>query len=229
MRKEPRGYRQITVVDVVAAAVAIADDQGVERLTMREVADALDVGTMSIYHYVRNKNDLRALMDDQVMGEMVVGGPLPEHWRDAVTLIARRMREVLLGHPWALTGMRSTSFSVNTLRRVEEYLAATARTPLPVGGRLDLIATVTDFVCGFVLKSDLEPGVETITDHRQLDEQLAAELGTGKYVHLSDLLGGTGTTAAVARAFADVQPPDIRFGHALDQLLIGIERSWSSR
>jgi AcrR family transcriptional regulator len=58
---------------------------------MRRVAAELGAGTMTLYHYVRTKDDLRALMDDAIMGELLIPtDELPAGWRAALTEIARR-------------------------------------------------------------------------------------------------------------------------------------------
>ena len=58
---------------------------------MRRVAEELGAGTMTLYHYVRTKDELLALMDDAIMGEMLIpADELPTDWRAAVTAIARR-------------------------------------------------------------------------------------------------------------------------------------------
>ena len=58
-------------------AFAIADSKGFEAVSMRKIAAKLGAGTMTIYHYVRTKDDLVALMDDALMGEVVA--ELREH------------------------------------------------------------------------------------------------------------------------------------------------------
>lgn len=212
---------------MIRAGIAIADRDGVERLTMREVADVLGVGTMSLYHYVRSKGELLALMDDHVMGEMLIDPPLPASWRAAVVRIARRSREVLLRHPWAVTGMHGSGLSENTLRRFEQSLAATARTSLSPGERLDLIATVTDYVCGFVLKSDLEPDTEAVPDGEAADAFLRSRLASGDYPHLSALTGGRDSLPALAHALSTTTNTSRRFEQGLAQLLDGMARQWS--
>ncbi len=64
---------------------------------MRRVAQALGAGTMTLYHYVRSKDELVTLMHDAVMGEVLVPeGELPSDWRAALghhrATLARRLR-----------------------------------------------------------------------------------------------------------------------------------------
>ena len=70
---------------------------------MRRVAESLGAGTMTLYHYVRNKDELVTLMIDAVMGEVLVpDGELPADWREAMSKIARRSRDAFRRHRWML-------------------------------------------------------------------------------------------------------------------------------
>src|SRR5215467_13563766 len=76
--------------EIARVAIVIADEEGFEAVSMRSVARALGSGTMTLYHYVRDKDDLVALMDDALMAEVLVpDDEFPEDWRDALTAIAR--------------------------------------------------------------------------------------------------------------------------------------------
>jgi AcrR family transcriptional regulator len=68
---------------------------------MRRVAAALGAGTMTLYHYVRNKRELAALMDEAMMAELVIQhDELADDWRDGLAQIARRSYATFLRHPW---------------------------------------------------------------------------------------------------------------------------------
>ena len=67
---------------------------------MRRLAAELGAGTMTLYHYVHSKDDLIALMEDAIMGELLVpDGQLPTDWRQALTAIAHRTRATFRRHP----------------------------------------------------------------------------------------------------------------------------------
>ena len=59
---------------IAAAAVQLADDEGLEAVSMRKVAAALGIGAASLYRYIESKDELYELMVDHVEGE---DGPLP--------------------------------------------------------------------------------------------------------------------------------------------------------
>ena len=66
---------------VIAAAVRLADAEGIDGLSMRRLARAVGAEAMSLYHHVPNKHDLLAAMLDRVLDEMTpaVAGPEPSH------------------------------------------------------------------------------------------------------------------------------------------------------
>jgi AcrR family transcriptional regulator len=87
---------------VLLAGMALADEGGIDGLTMRKLADELGVKAMSLYNHVANKDDLLDGMVDAVWGEIV----LPEadvDWKVKVRQLATSAHEALLRHPWAST------------------------------------------------------------------------------------------------------------------------------
>lgn len=85
---------------IVAAAVALADRTGVERLSMRALALGLGVEAMSLYNHVRNKDDLIDAMVEAVLAGIARPSPGAD-WRGALRARALSMRSVFLAHPWA--------------------------------------------------------------------------------------------------------------------------------
>jgi AcrR family transcriptional regulator len=118
---------------VVAAAIAIADDDGTDALSMRTLARELGVATMSLYRHVKSREDLVALMVDAAFAER----PLPrfarEGWRARLEAIARVQWDGYRRHPWlahALSMTRPTA-TKHGMRHTEAVLAALA--PLKLG------------------------------------------------------------------------------------------------
>jgi AcrR family transcriptional regulator len=98
-----QGKRGLTTELVVAAAVALADEDGLEAVSMARVADRLGFTTMSLYRHVAGKDELlRAMLDAGL------GMPPPEldepgdDWRAGLELWTRAVLAALLRHPWAL-------------------------------------------------------------------------------------------------------------------------------
>lgn len=106
--KDRPGRSGLTVQGIVDAAIAIADIEGIDGVSMRAVADRLGAGTMSLYTHVPGKPALIELMIDTVSGEVYAGTEQPADqggWRAAVWFIARRNWDWYLRHPWLLQVM----------------------------------------------------------------------------------------------------------------------------
>ena len=148
----------LSVPAIVAAAVVVADAEGVEAVSMRRVAGELGVGTMSLYRYVETKDDLLDLMTDEVYGEE---SPLPEGaedsagqggWRAELFGFAVRYRALMLRHPWVLSvGVSRPPLGPQVLRRTERMLGIMGGLGLPVQAVSELTGTVVAYVRGVVL------------------------------------------------------------------------------
>jgi len=225
-RPEPGSRRpRFTREQIAAAALAIADAEGFEAVSMRRVAADLGAGTMSLYHYIRDKRDLVALMDDALMGESVLpGGELPGDWREALAAIARRTREVFLRHPWALSSLhgegavQGTPVGPNAMRHFEQSLAALEHAPLDTAAKLDLLAIVDDYVFGHVLRAG------ELRARREVDrEEVAAiveygmeQVRSGRFPHLEAL-----SRDPAAASIAEETHAAERFERGLQVLLSG--------
>lgn len=80
-------------------ALAIVDEQGLEALTMRRLADAVGVEAASLYHHVPNKEALLDGVLVRTRSEMRIPDPLPEDWMDLMEAIFVEYRRVLAAHP----------------------------------------------------------------------------------------------------------------------------------
>jgi AcrR family transcriptional regulator len=188
MPKSPLSREKIAV-----AALAIADREGFPAVSMRRVAQELEVGTMSLYYYVKTKDDLVAVMDDALMGEALLPS-LPKDWRRAIMEIASRTRAIFIRHPWALVSMLSAPPGINAMRHMEQCLVALAGTSMTKKQKITLLATVDDFVFGHALR-------EAPSDVNIDFEFAAAQLATGAFPQLSEIYGA-GRIAANKDRFA---------------------------
>lgn len=82
------------------AAVALADTEGIETLSMRTLAQTLGVVPMALYKHVANKDELLDAMVDLVVGEIEEAGPTGG-WRHGIRSRILSARAALLRHPWA--------------------------------------------------------------------------------------------------------------------------------
>jgi AcrR family transcriptional regulator len=173
---------QLSREKIAAAALAIADAEGFEAVSMRRVAQELEVGTMSLYYYVKTKDDLIAVMDDALMAEALLPS-LPKGWRRAITEIATRTHSVFLRHPWALVSMLSAPPGLNAMRHMEQCLEALAETSMTAKKKLTLLAMVDDFVFGHALR-------EAASDATVDLEFASAQIGTGAFPRLAEVFAG---------------------------------------
>jgi AcrR family transcriptional regulator len=102
-RPRRRGPRPaLSVDDVVGAAIAVADEDGLEGVTMRRLAGALGVRPMALYTYVPGKPELLDLMLDAVYLAMPrAPWREDEGWRERLRTVARDNRKLFRAHPWA--------------------------------------------------------------------------------------------------------------------------------
>ncbi len=231
MREEPGSRRAVLSREQIGqTAVAIADAEGFNDVSMRRVARELGAGTMSLYHYVRNKDELLTLMWDVVMGGLIIPeSELTGDWRRALSKIARASRQAFKEHPWAFEAMGEPAGSgPNGLRHFEQSMAAVSELSAPPRDRLALVGLVDDYVFGFTLRELLQETYEAEGDPDMTDSGLAffeAELATGEYANVSKLLRGDLRTAVerLMETFSSGQASDRRFERGLKALLDGFE------
>ncbi len=101
-RTSRKGRPDLSVDRIVRAAIDIADTEGLAALSMRRVAQALDVGTMSLYTHVPGKGELLDVMVDTVHGELAHPTPIPGGWRARLEQVAHARWQLHLRHPWLL-------------------------------------------------------------------------------------------------------------------------------
>jgi AcrR family transcriptional regulator len=191
---------------IALTALAIADSEGFSAVSMRRVAQELNVGTMSLYYYVKAKDDLIAAMDDALMSEALLPS-IPEGWQQALMDIATRTHALFLRHPWALSAMLTAPPGLNAMRHMEQCLQALAKTKMTSEQKLTLLAMVDDFVFGHALR---EAADETTVDLEFAEAQMA-----------------TGAFPQLVEVFKNGTPTQIdRFQIGLHVLLEG-KRSWA--
>ncbi|HIY65705.1 MAG TPA: TetR/AcrR family transcriptional regulator [Candidatus Agrococcus pullicola] len=97
-RKGPA--RSLTVEQIVQAALELADDLGIDAVTMRAVANRVGVSAMSIYTYIPGKPELLDLMVDTLYAGLPRASWGNDSWRDRAQQVAESNRELLRQHPW---------------------------------------------------------------------------------------------------------------------------------
>jgi AcrR family transcriptional regulator len=195
---------------VVQAAVAIADDVGVDALSMRKLARELGYEVMSLYNHVANKDDLLDAMVDAVAAEITVASN--DDWKTAVRSIATSAHDALLRHPWASALWSNRWPGPMRLRHMESILVALEGAGLPAEAVDMGFHAITMHVQGFTLQK-VSFGLAA-----KLDESAARflrEVPADEYPRL---------TGHVQYHLAGSSQPGA-FGFVLDLILEGLERS----
>lgn len=209
---------------ITTAAVALADEEGIDAVSMRKVAARMDHSPMSLYRHVGNKDDLTELMYDAVLGELDLTGIPSGSWRADLARLAREMRRLHHAHPWIARFGHRPSLGPNALRFLEAGLACVDGLGLDVDGMLDLLSTALQFTRGFVAQ---ELG-EAEAQRRTGMDFAGYQRHTGPYVKRLLQEGGHPYLRRLVVEAEDVPDQDVvferRLAMVLDGLAAGIER-----
>jgi AcrR family transcriptional regulator len=199
---------------VLTAAVAFADERGIESLTMRKLGEALGVEAMSLYNHVANKDQLLDGMVDIVFSE--VGLPSSDdHWKTAMRRRAVSARQVLSHHRWAIGLMESrTSPGPATLRHHDAVIGCLRGAGFTVAMAAHAFSLLDSYVYGFALQEATLP-FDTAEQTAELAEMILSSLQPDEYPHLTEL------------AVEHVLKPGYDYGNefefGLDLILDGLE------
>ncbi|MEU0520586.1 TetR/AcrR family transcriptional regulator [Streptosporangium sp. NPDC006007] len=144
-RERPLDYEIIT-----RTAIAIADLDGLDAVSMRKIANRIESGTMSLYRHIRGKDDLIELMYDSVLGELELAERPSRDWRTELADLARRSRRLHHHHPWISQIGQRPAMGPNAVRMMEYAMACVDGLGLTADRMLDLVSTALHFTQGFV-------------------------------------------------------------------------------
>lgn len=117
MKRKQKINSKLDKAKIIAMAIRISDEQGLDALSMRKLATSLGVEAMSLYHHFKSKRELIHEMVDSVVPSLEEPCSSGD-WREAMKNRAHAMRNVLLAHPWAAHEFVS---SVNTRHNMFSY------------------------------------------------------------------------------------------------------------
>jgi AcrR family transcriptional regulator len=224
--RQPPGSRKprYTLDQIAEAGMRIADTEGVDALSMRRLAAELGAGTMTLYHYVRGKDELLALVTDRAMGEVIVpDDEFPDGWREAMTTIAHRTRRAMLRHPWVFDIAEEPAAGPNGARHFDQSLQAVSSLPLSLADRVDILSTIDAYVFGYCLEARNDSRFDFPEVSRAMVDYTIELTKTGDYPQLSALIAEHGAEGLWRELYTYSQD-DTRFDRALSRLLNGIER-----
>jgi AcrR family transcriptional regulator len=156
---------QLTRERVVAEALAVIADEGVQALTMRSLAARLRVVPGALYHHVRNKEQLQDLVLDGVLAEVDFHVGRTRPWTEQITVLAQRLREVLEQHPGVAALLKTRDpLGPHSLALAEAFLG-----PLQAAGFPDREAglaffLVVDYTVGFAVSPRTSVNEQRVRD-----------------------------------------------------------------
>ncbi len=204
---------------VVRAAIALADQGGIRALTMRKLAETLDVVPMALYKHVTNKDELLDAMVDVVFGELEF--PTGVGWRTAMRARAISMREGLLRHPWAVDLMEVRKPGPANLRHHNATMGCLREEAgLPFRMAIHAYSAMDSYIYGFALLERTLP-FETPEEYAEAVEARAQTIAeehpspADEYPYLFEIVAEFGTSG---------YDYNEEFGSGLDLILDGIEQ-----
>ncbi|GAA3820576.1 TetR/AcrR family transcriptional regulator C-terminal domain-containing protein [Sphaerisporangium flaviroseum] len=148
-RSGPGPKPGLTVDEIVDAAIAVADAEGMAALSMRAVGERLGRTAMALYTYVPSKSELVDLMYDRALAEMPTAYDLGAGWRAAVTAWAEDGWSFYLRHPWVLQVSQARPvLGPNEYVSLETTLRILRATGLEAGVLRRLVGALVHFVRG---------------------------------------------------------------------------------
>jgi AcrR family transcriptional regulator len=204
---------------VLQAAVALADREGLDTLTMRRLGTELGVEAMSLYRHVANKEEILDGMIELVVAEIEI----PRHgaeWREEMRRRAISAREVLGRHSWAI-GLLETRRSMGTtvLRYLDAILGNLRSAGFPVEDAAHAFWLLDSFVYGQVIQETTLP-FATPEEISESTASILEQITRDEYPYLVEMGEHALTTAY---SF------DSEFEFGLDLILDALERVVSAR
>ena len=204
---------------VLSAAVALADEAGIDAVSMRNLAQRLGVVPMALYKHVADKNELLDGMVDVIIGEIAPPG-VEEDWKAEVRARILSARQALLRHPWARAAIESRTAAPTpaVLTYLNSMIGIFRVGGLSVDLTHHVMHALGSRVWGF--SQDLFEDSGGTPDPTEQAAMIRAM--TEAYPYIAEIIGAvTHDDASVVGGGCDDQ---VEFEFALDLLLDGVER-----
>lgn len=215
----------LDVDQIVDAAMAIADREGPDAMTMRKIAAELGVGVMSLYWYVPTKRDLEGLVLERLMIESSPPDEPTGDWRKDLASIAYASRANILRHEWMVDFFSSASFislegfGHGFLRHIENSIRMTESLPFDFLTKLTIISALDDFTRGATVEEIMDrrrweaAGMTREEFQRQVTPRMEELFSQSSYP-LVELF--------MAQDDDEIHNPDVQFEMGLQLLLDGV-------
>ena len=220
------GDPDLTRERIVAAAIRVADAEGLAHLSMRRIATELGTAPMSLYRYVNGKDELLLSMLDSVLGEDPLPARPPKGWRTQLELCSRLQWRGFRRHPWLAPALSMTRPQLipNGMRHTEWALRALDGLGLTMQERMHVHITLFSHVRGLAFNLEAEAQAEQ-------DSGLTSDEWMETQEHGFRVIAGTGDFPQLTRLVDSELELDLDqlFEFGMARLLDGVERHLAGR
>jgi AcrR family transcriptional regulator len=223
-RPRPGPRPSLKLEEIVAAAVALADADGLDALSMQRVAQRVGVTTMALYRYVGGKDDLVFLAVDAAAAKRPPNRRPGEPWRSAVERWARADLELLAAHPWIVrVPLNEPPLGPNQLRWLEHLLMCLEGAGLPAPEQLGVATLLAGYISGYFRQNDdLTRGARSRGMTREEAERAYFEVAV-QVVDPERLPNVAAVFAAAGSELLAMSSPETDFEFGLGRILDGVE------
>lgn len=195
--------------EITAAAVAVADTEGLEAVSMRRVAAELGTGAASLYRYVGTREELLDLMADAAGGEYSFTEPSGD-WLADLVAIGEQSRAIMLRHPWLVAlVITRPALGPNGITLLEHVLAVLQPHPADIGTKLEAFAMFNAITALFAQNELAGGSAAQQRNAAYLDHALTS----GEHPRLAELIAQAPPAAAA---------PADRYRDIISRILTGL-------
>lgn len=210
-----RSRRRLSREVVLRAAIASADAGGLEELTMRTLAETLEVVPMALYRHVADRDDLIDAMVDEVFAEIGVPSGSGD-WMSAMRRRAFAVREALSRHRWAVGLMESRTPGPANLRHHDAMIGRLRAAGFSVEMTAHAYSLLDAYIYGFAL-THMNLPFQTAGQVGEVAQAMLAPFSPGEYPNLVEFIA--------EHAMKPGYDYGNEFEYGLDLILDGLEKA----
>ncbi|WP_353948279.1 TetR/AcrR family transcriptional regulator [Sporolactobacillus sp. Y61] len=228
-RRGPK--RELSIEQIVDAAIVIADEQGLQAVSMNRVASSLGFSTMSLYRYFQSKDDLILLMQDAAARDIpATSKEAGDDWRENMRAFVYANLEIYTAHLWFLeTPIYSVPMTPNSLKFVDWALGGMRMLPINNAEKMSFILLLSSYAraCG-IIKRDMiranHAGTDTDTfSGKGYAKNLAKLVTPEHFPYLHSVVASGVYTDEMEYENDDVSDIGNDFDFGLERILDGID------
>lgn len=207
-------HQYLTRDFIVSQAITMADQCGIDALSMRKLAAGMNIQAMSLYHHFKTKDELLSCMADKLIGSMELPDPEDsgQDWRMVLLMRAGSARELFSRHPWL---PQVIDFQIHSgakrLEYLDSYIGTLRKAGLPIGIAIRAISLIDSYIYGYCRQ--LAHASQSEMTPEQLAERFVGGFDATRYPFLSE---------AAALVMENGQDPDADFAAGLQIILSGV-------